>query len=183
VRGDEEKAMRKVIASVGVVLVAGAVLVSGAGCAHDGATAEGNRAQKVTAVDLPAAVSRAAQARFPGYQLVSAEKETEKTGVLYDLELRQQGRKYEMDVREDGTVVEVEKEVAAGDVPEAVRRAVTAKYPRGTIREVMEVNPVKDGKETPDHYEVTLTDGTRAREVEVSLDGAKVTEEAGGEGK
>jgi uncharacterized membrane protein YkoI len=174
--------MRKMIVSVGVAMVAGVVLAAGGGCAHGGARAEDDhRAQKLTAGELPAAVARTAQARFPGHQLISAERETEKTGVLYDLEMRQQGRKYEMDVREDGTVVEVEKEVPISDVPQAVMRAVKAKYPKATIKEVMEVDPVKDGKETPDHYEVTLTDGGREREVEVSLDGTKVTEEAADE--
>ena len=170
--------MRKVmLLSVGVSIVTGSVLLMTGGCAHDGAKAEGDKARKITAGDLPQPVARAAQARFPGYQLISAEKETEKSGVLYDLEMRQQGRKYEMDVREDGTIVEVEKEVPAREVPKAVTQAVKAKYQNATIREVMEVNPVNGGKETPDHYEVTLTDAGKEREVELSLDGAKVTEE------
>jgi len=48
------------------------------------------------------------------------EKENEHGAVVYDLELKQGGRKYEMDVKEDGTIMEIEKQVMSSDVPAAL---------------------------------------------------------------
>jgi hypothetical protein len=60
-------------------------------------------------------------------------------------------------------------------VPEAVTRALKAKYPGATVKVVMEVNKVKDKKEPPDHYEVTLETADKMEvEVTVSLDGKTV---------
>ena len=119
----------------------------------------------------------AVKARFPGAELTSVEKETEEGKVVYDIELKHQGRKYEMDIQENGTLLEIEKEVAAKDVP-AITKAVLAKYPGATVKEVMEVNKVKGKEEKPDHYEVTLlTADKKEVEVVVSLDGKSVKKE------
>jgi uncharacterized membrane protein YkoI len=116
--------------------------------------------------------------RFPGAEITSAERETENGKVVYDIELKHKGRKYEMDIKEDGTIIEIEKEVALKDVPAAVTRAVEAKYPKATIKEVMEVNKVNGTVETPDHYEITIeTADKKKMEVIVSLDGKSVKAE------
>ena len=135
--------------------------------------------KKLAPSDVPPKVMDAVKARLPGVQVTSAEKETENGNVVYDLELKHEGRKYEMDVKDDGTIMEIEKEVRAKDVPAAVSKAVAEKYPQAKVKEVMEVNLVKGKQETPDHYEVTLTtaDGKES-EVVVSLDGKSVKEEA-----
>jgi uncharacterized membrane protein YkoI len=131
--------------------------------------------KKVPLDKVPAKVMAAIKARFPGADVTSVEKEIENQEVVYDIELKHQGRKYEMDIKEDGTVMEIEKEVAAKDVPPAVTKAIAAKYPKSTVKEVMEVNKVKGKTETPDHYEVTIeTADKKTREVEVSLDGKTV---------
>jgi len=134
--------------------------------------------KKVPLDKVPKAVMAAIKARFPGPDVTSVEKETENGQVVYDIELKHKGRKYEMDIKEDGTIIEIEKEVAAKDVPTAVANAVAAKYPKATIEEVMEVNKVKGKEETPDHYEVSLVTADKKKlEVEVSLDGKTVKEE------
>jgi hypothetical protein len=135
--------------------------------------------KKPPAADVPQKVMDAVKGRFPGATLTSSEKETENGNVVYDLELKHEGRKYEMDVKEDGTIMEIEKEVASKDVPAAVAKAVADKYPKSTVKEVMEVNVVKGKDEKPDHYEATLTtaDG-KGLEVIVALDGSSVKEEA-----
>ena len=132
-------------------------------------------AQQIPADKVPPKVMDAVKARFPGAEFTSITKETVDGQVIYDIELKQKGRKYEMDIKEDGTVLEVEKEVALKDVPAAVTKALQAKYPRSTVKEVMEVNLVKDNKETPDHYEMILemTD-KKTIELEVSLDGKTI---------
>jgi uncharacterized membrane protein YkoI len=131
--------------------------------------------EKVPLDKVPAKVMSSVKARFPGAKLDKVSKETSNGKVVYDIELTHKGRKYEMDIKDDGTVLEVEKELRGKEVPGAVRRALKAKYPGATVKVFMEVNLVKDRKETPDHYEVTLTTADKKElEVTVSLDGKAV---------
>jgi uncharacterized membrane protein YkoI len=117
----------------------------------------------------------AIKARFPGAKIDKASKETTGSKVVYDIELTLKGRKYEMDILEDGTVLEVEKQVDFKDLPEAVRKGLKAKFPRAKFKVIMEVNLVKDKKEKPDHYEVTLeTADKKEIEVTISLDGKTI---------
>ncbi len=138
-----------------------------------------DKAEKIAPDKLPKKIATAIKARFPGCEVTSAEKETEDGKVVFDIELKHKGRKYEMDIREDGTVVEIEKEILAADIPQAVRKGVDAKYPKAAIKEVMEVNQVAGKKETPTHFEVTIeTAAKKKMEVIVSLDGKSVKTEA-----
>lgn len=135
--------------------------------------------EKIPPDKLPKAVMKAIMGRFPGADITSAEKETEGGKVIFDIELKHKGRNYEMDIKEDGTILEISKEVASKDVPKAITKAVMAKYPKATIKEVMEVNKVKGKEETPIHYEVTIEMADRKKlEVIVSLDGKSVKTEA-----
>ena len=65
-----------------------------------------------------------------------------------------------MDVLENGTIVEIEKEVALKKRRER-GSTVATKYPKAKIKEIMEVNKVKGKAEIPDDYEVTITDGRK----------------------
>ena len=132
--------------------------------------------QKLTKQQLPPAVAKAADARLPGAELTSAEKETEDGKVVFDLELKQHDLKYEMDVKEDGTILEIEKQIK--DVPGVVTAAVKTKYPHAELKEVMEVNKVTGTSEKPTQYEVTIVSAGKEKEVVVALDGSSVKEEA-----
>jgi uncharacterized membrane protein YkoI len=131
--------------------------------------------EKISPDKLPAKVMAAVKERFPGAEFTSITKETMDKNVVYDIELKHKGRKYEMDIKEDGTVLEVEKEVDLKDVPAAVTKAIEAKYPKSTVKEVMEVNIVKGKEEKPDHYEVLIeTADKKKMELEVALDGKSI---------
>jgi uncharacterized membrane protein YkoI len=121
---------------------------------------------------LPKAVADAVKARFPEGKITDAAKEEDDGKVVYDVELKMNGRKYESDILANGTILEVEKEIDAKDLPAAVIKAIDAQYPKSTIKEVMEVNKVKGKEEKPDHYEVTLktSDGKEAESL-LTLDG------------
>jgi hypothetical protein len=131
--------MRGIITSVAVSAMAGLVLLATTARAED-------KEEKIPLDKVPKAVMDAIKTRFPGADVTSVEKETEDGQVVYDVELKHKDRKYEMDIKEDGTILEIEKEMASADVPEAITKAVLAKYPKAKIEEVMEVNKVK-GKE------------------------------------
>jgi uncharacterized membrane protein YkoI len=174
----EETMMRGIIRCLAAGALAGLVLLApvAQGDEKDKAKA---KAEKVPVDKVPKKVMDTVNARLPGAKLTSVEKETEDGAGVYDIELTHEGRKYEMDIKEDGTLIEIEKEVLAKDVPEAVTKALKGKYPGSTIEVVMEVNKVKGKEETPDHYEVTLETAAKKKiEVVVSLDGKSVKSEA-----
>ena len=142
------------------------------------ARSEDNKEEKVAVDKIPKKVMEVINKRFPDAKITSAEKETENGKVVYDIELTHKGRKYEMDIKEDGTILEIENEIPAKNLPEAVAKALEAKYPKSTIKEAMEVNKVKGKDEKLDHYEVTLeTAEKKSIEVTVSLDGKEIKEE------
>ena len=165
---------RTILRTVALSLIAAAVLAVQAQSANAAATEE-----TIKASQLPKAVRDAVNKRFPGLEFTSITKETETDGkVVFDIELKQKGRKFETDVQADGTLLEVEKEVATKDWPKALSATVGTKYLRCKIQEVLEVNLVKDGKEIPDHLEITLeTADKKSAEVLTSLDGKTIKEE------
>src|SRR5207253_2729544 len=95
-----------------------------------------DKEKKIDPDKLPQKIKDAVKARFPGGEITSAEKEKENGEIVYDLELKHEGRKYEMDIKEDGTIIEIEKEIK--NPPEAITRTVKRKYHKATIKEVME---------------------------------------------
>src|SRR5262245_59339999 len=101
-----------------------------------GATANCLAADKIDLDKVPEKIMSAIKGRFPAAELKSVEKEVENGKVVFDVELTEKGRKYEMDIIEDGTVVEIEKEVALKDFPAEGPKAIDAKYPKATIKEI-----------------------------------------------
>jgi hypothetical protein len=140
-----------------------------------GVSVADDKAEKLSPDKLPKAIADAIKARFPDGKVTSAEKENEDGKTVFDIELTSGGTKYEMDMLEDGTIVEIEKEIK--EVPAVVTKAIEGKYPKAKIVEVMERSKVKDKKETPTDYEVTIEDGGKKHEVIVSLDGKSVKSE------
>jgi hypothetical protein len=90
--------------------------------------------EKVEIDKLPQKVVATLKARFPGVSITSATKATENGEVIYDIEMKRNGRKHEMDVKRDGTIVNFENEITVKDLPVVVANAVKAKYPNCTIK-------------------------------------------------
>ena len=133
--------------------------------------------EKVEADKLPQKVKDTLKAKFSGAIITAATKTTENGVVIYDIEMTKDGKKHEMDCKEDGTIVNFENEIAAKDLPKAVADAVKAKYPKATIKVVMEVIGVKDKKEALEEYEVIIdTADKKDVELTVSPDGKKIEE-------
>jgi uncharacterized membrane protein YkoI len=155
--------MRGVLEFLSAGIVVTLLLVAGVGSAAE---------EKVPLDKVPPKVMEAVKARFPGAEITSVEKETEEGKVVYDIELKHKDRKYEMDIQEDGTVLEIEKEIAAKNLPEAVTTALNAKYPNATIKEVMEMIKVNGKEEKLYGYEVELVTADKKKlEIEFAPDG------------
>src|SRR5262245_21548420 len=133
-----------------VVAVLAGLLVAGS------AVRGQDKKDKLDLDKIPKAVMDALKARFPKAEIDKWTKAKEGDDVVYDIEFKQAGRKYEADIKENGTYINYEKEIDAKDLPKAVRAAIDKRYPKATLKEVMEETEVKGKDEKLSAYEVVL---------------------------
>jgi len=124
--------------------------------------------EKLDPSKLPPKVAEAVKARFPGATITQVTKETENGVVVYDIEMTRAGKKHEMDCKEDGTLIDLQNEVPASELPAGAADAIKKKHPGSTIKEVGEILVAKDGKETRDHFEVIIETAEK-KEVELTI--------------
>jgi uncharacterized membrane protein YkoI len=148
--------MRRIIGSVGLVAVLGLFPAAPVAVAQEKKD------------EIPKAVMDALKAKFPKPEITKWTKEKEGDKVVYDIEFTQDGRKCEADIFEDGTIHNFEKAIAAKDLPKPVTEAVEKKYPKATMKEIMEITEVKDKKEMLEGYEIVLETADK-KEVEVTV--------------
>lgn len=117
---------------------------------------------------IPKVVMDALNAKFPKAEIHKWVEEKEGDIVVYDIEFKREGRKFEVDIKEDGTIHNWEKEIADKDLPEAVKKAVETKYPKSTIKEIMEITAVSNGKDALEGYEIVLETADK-KDVEVTV--------------
>ena len=103
--------------------------------------------------------------------------------MVYDFEFLVDGQKFEADIKEDGSIHNWEKEITAKDLSDPVRKSLELRYPKASVKEVMQVTEVKDGKEELEGYEIVLqTTDNKEEEITISPDG-RVLEDTGTEKK
>lgn len=159
------------------------LLVFGCGQQGEKMEAEKKAADDLKLDNIPAVVMDSLKARFPEAEIRQWTVEKEGDIVVYDIEFEQAGRKFEADIKEDGSIHNWEKELAAEDLPEAVKTTVATKYPQAALHEIMEITMVTDGEIALEGYEIVLeTADQKAIEVTVAPDGA-ILEEGSGEEK
>jgi hypothetical protein len=117
---------------------------------------------------IPTKILEGLKAKFPDAEIYKWTKEQEGDIVVYDFEFKHQGQKFEADIKEDGTFHNWEKAVTYESLPDAVKKTVEQKYPNATIKEVMEITAVKNGKDELEGYEVVLEIGDR-KGIEITL--------------
>ncbi len=111
-------------------------------------------------VPLPPAIGAAFKKAYPNATIKNVSKETEDGVQQYEVESVDGGRTRDLMYLANGTVMEVEEEVARADLPPAVVAAVAARYPKAT---------------TTRRERVTITKG-HVVEYELGLTGATVKE-------
>jgi hypothetical protein len=117
--------------------------------------------EKVPLDKVPAAVMNAVKKKFPAAKIEEATKEVEDGKTTYEIGIEQDEHDITVSLKEDGTILEIEKEIAVKDLPSAVTGAIAAKYPRATLKKAEEVT--KGEKVT---YEVIVVpESKKAREV------------------
>jgi hypothetical protein len=128
---------------------------------------------------IPKKVMDALKAKFPKAEIHKWTSAKEGDDIVYDIEFKQEGRKFEADIKENGTYINFEREIAAKDLPAAVKKAVEKLYPKSTLKDIMEIIEVKGKDEKLDGYEIVLdTAGKKEVEVTVAPDG-KILEDSG----
>jgi hypothetical protein len=110
--------------------------------------------EKVSVDKLPAAVTKALKRKFPKAEIEKATKEVEDGNTVYEVELEIKDRSVDVSLKADGTILEIEREVPADELPEAVRKKLAASYPKAKIEKAEEVTKGEDG---PVRYEVAIT--------------------------
>ncbi len=138
---------------------------------------------KVPLDKLPKPIVEALKKKFPKAELVEASKEIEDGKTEYEVTIKDDGKKIDVTLTAEGTILGLEKEMAAKDLPKAVTETLESKYAKATYKMVEAVIKIKDGKENLEHYEILLvTADKKTVEVVVTIDGKITkTEEKKGE--
>lgn len=132
--------------------------------------------ERMSLDDLPPAVRATIEQHADGGQIVEVEKEMERGHVVYEAEVRQNGRKMEILVSTEGEFLDVEVEgdddgedegeIGFRDLPAAVKATLRRDYP--DIRFSGFSKEVEDGH---DVFEAAYTAGAIKHEIAWSADG------------
>jgi hypothetical protein len=139
------------------------------------ATAARPSAQKArpAPVKLPAAVEAAFTKAYPQAQIKNVSHETEEGVEQYEIESINSGLGLDVNYKPDGTLLVVEEEVRAADVPAAVMAAITARYPQAKI-----VRPERATERGTISYEISVK-GAPVKSVQLTPEGKWISPKPG----
>lgn len=147
-----------------LALVAGGILFAGTALAQE---------KKIKRSDLPPAVEKTVAAQSSGATIRGFSTEKEKGETLYELEMTINGHSKDVLMAADGTVVEVEEQVAQDSLSAEVKAGLQAKACKGKILKVESIT--KKGKLVA--YEAQVTTSGKKSEVQVGPDGKPLDHE------
>jgi hypothetical protein len=125
----------------------------------------------VPLAQVPGRVTTAVKARFPTAKIESAATEDEDGHLVYEVQLKQDGKKIDVTLNPQGVIELIETQMRSDDLPKEVKRSLAEKYPKAQVKLAETVVKVKEGKETLDCYELKLTEGSKTSEVKFAPDG------------
>jgi hypothetical protein len=152
---------------VGVVFCTAVVTASGQTPATQSGTAKPAAARPAAPVALPPAIDVAFKKAFPTATIRNVSKEKENGREQYEVESTDQGKGRDLIYLADGTLVEMEEELSAAELPTAAAAAITARYPTATITKRERLTITKGHVV---QYEVALS-GVKVKEVVLTADG------------
>jgi hypothetical protein len=129
--------------------------------------------KKVERSALPPAVEKTVQAQSQGATIKGISSETEDGAFEYEVEMTVNGHGRDIAIAKDGTLLEIEDEVAMNTLPAAVQSALTAKAAGTKITKVETIT--KKGKLVA--YEAATLKGTKKGEIQVGPNGEKLAHE------
>jgi hypothetical protein len=145
-------------------LVAGGLLFAGIATAQE---------KKIKRSDLPPAVEKAVVAQSTGATIRGFSTEIENGQTLYEVELTVNGHSKDISMAADGSIVEVEEQVALDSLSAEVKAGLQAKAGKGKILKVESIT--KKNKLVA--YEAKVDTGGKKSEVQVGPDGKPLDHE------
>jgi hypothetical protein len=85
------------------------------------------------AAKLPATITTAFKKSYPNATIRGTAKETESGKTVYEVESVDKGKARDLMYNVDGTVISIEEEMSAADLPAPVTAALKKLYPKATI--------------------------------------------------
>jgi uncharacterized membrane protein YkoI len=129
--------------------------------------------KKVGRSALPPAVEKTVQAQSQGATIKGISSETEDGVFQYEVEMMANGHGKDIAIAKDGTLLEIEEEVAMNTLPANVQSALTAKAAGAKITKVESLT--KKGKLVA--YEAATLKGSKKGEIQVGPNGEKLSHE------
>ena len=126
--------------------------------------------KKVDRSALPPAVEKTVQAQSKGATVKGFATERENGKKVYEAEMIVAGHTRDIQIAMDGTLNEIEEEVAFDSLPPAVKSAITAKAAGAKIVKVESLTK----KDKLVAYEASTLKGSKKGEVQVGPDGGKL---------
>ena len=135
------------------------------------ATEDDDGKVEVAPSKLPREIVAALDARLPGAKLINAERGTDEGFLVYDVSAEWSGRLVGVTLMPDGSIIEMEQAVAAGELPQPVLDWVRQNFPGAAIDEAIVVTSA--GTES---YDVRIATGDQQQfEATLRLPGAAAT--------
>jgi hypothetical protein len=147
-----------------IALVAGGLLLAGTASAQE---------KKIKRSDLPPAVEKTVAAQSAGAAIRGFSTEKEKGQTFYELEMTVNGHSKDVLMAADGSIVEVEEQVALDSLSAEVKAGLQAKAGQGKILKVETIT--KKGKLVA--YEAKVETNGKKSEVQVGPDGKPLDHE------
>jgi uncharacterized membrane protein YkoI len=129
--------------------------------------------KKISEKELPAAVKKTVQEQSKGATIKGYLTEVEHGKKVYEVEMMVDGHSKDIQIAADGTLNEIEEEVAFDSLPAAVQTALTKKAAGAKVTKVESLTK----HEKLVAYEATTLKGTKKGEIQVGPDGGKLTHE------
>ncbi len=147
-----------------VALVAGALLLAGTASAQE---------KKIKRSDLPPAVEKTVAAQSAGATIRGFSTEKEKGQILYEVEMTVNGHSKDISMAADGSIVEIEEQVALDSLSPEVKAGLQAKAGKGKILKVESLTK----KDKLVAYEAQVETNGKKSEVQVGPDGKPLDHE------
>lgn len=129
--------------------------------------------KKISRSNLPPAVQKTVQEQSKGATIKDFSTEREHGKKVYEAEMMVNGHTKDIGIAGDGTLTEIEEEVAFNSLPANVRGALTTKAAGAKIIKVESLT--KHGKLVA--YEATTLKGSKKGEIQVRPDGGTLSHE------
>ena len=145
-------------------LLAGGLLFVGTASAQE---------KKIKRSDLPPAVERTVAAQSAGATIRGFSTEKEKGQTLYEVEMTVNGHSKDISMAADGSIVEIEEQVALDSLSPEIKAGLQAKAGKGKILKVESLTK----KDKLVAYEAQVDTNGKKSEVQVGPDGKPLDHE------